>query len=101
MPFITKEQRNIVAAIGPQVVGDQCFLYYRDMLRRWRKSPRWTTAHEIYSDLLAKQRDPGRMTDSDLVAHELAWQVFFQLHVVAYEINKRIENGEVATDENS
>lgn len=31
----------------------------------------------------------------DKAAKELAWQVFFSLHVLPYEILKRTENGEV------
>jgi hypothetical protein len=106
MPFITSEARRMTDSIGPQVVGDRCFLYYRDMLRAWRASPRWTTAHDLYRDLVL----PYGMDSDDKIswtpaiqqawmdkraAVELAWQVFFQLHVMPYELQKRTLNGEV------
>lgn len=93
MPFTTKEARQITDAIGPQVAGDRCFLAYREMLRQWRKSPRWTTAHEIYRVVL----ESGSLDQNinDRTAQLLAWQVFFQLHVIPYELQKRIDNGEV------
>lgn len=97
MPFITKEARHMTDSIGPVEVGDRCFVFYREMLRAWRVSPRWTTAHEIYKDM--RNRTHGeyckdRVLD-DMVAQELAWQVFFQLHVMPYELQKRTLNGEV------
>lgn len=97
MPFTTKEARRMTDAIGPQVVGDECFLFYREMLRRWQKSPRWTTAHEIYVEIFHTQRPRGMHPDR-AAAEALAWQVFFQLHVMPYEIQKRIDNGEVETE---
>lgn len=93
MPFTTPEARRMTDEIGPQVVGDRCFLFYREMVRRWKKSPRWTTAHEIYKDLM-KSRSYERVYD-DEVAAELAWQVFFQTHVMPYELLKRNDNGSV------
>jgi len=104
MPFITSESRRMTDTIGPSTVGDRCFLHYREMLRAWRTSPRWTTAHELYRDMVMR---PGldmpdfldKALDSDYkddrAARELAWQVFFSLHVLPYEILKRTENGEV------
>lgn len=73
------------------------------MLRSWRASPRWTTAHEIYRDLvMAPSAEPNFLDKAlykdfqdDKAAKELAWQVFFSLHVLPYEILKRTENGEV------
>lgn len=89
-------------AIGPQTVGDRCFIAYRDMLRRWRKSPRWTTAHEIYrDDVMAHTicESTGRPRELDeIAALHLAWQVFFVFHVLRYEEQKRIDNGEVETE---
>lgn len=89
--------------IGPTEVGDRCFLHYRKMLRAWRASPRWTTAHDLYRDLILVPRlQDAVITDNysqrlldDVVAAELAWQVFFQLHVMSYELQKRTLNGEV------
>ncbi len=93
MPFTTKEDRSITDAIGPQAYGDRCFLAYREMVRRWRKSRRWTTAHEIYLDLMAKRRDTP--VGDDLAAAELAWQVFFVMEVLPYEEDKKELNGDV------
>jgi hypothetical protein len=97
MPFITSEARRMADQIGPKEVGDQCFLYYREMLRAWRASPRWTTAHEIYFDMRQRTNgDIGMARElNDIAAHELAWQVFFQLHVIPYELQKRTMNGEI------
>lgn len=99
MPFIDAKCR---AHIGSDPIkswqntvtpGDKCYIHYREMLRLWKASPRWTTAHEIYKRILADM-DPR----ADLewrAARELAWQAFFQLHVMPYELKKRKENGEV------
>lgn len=103
MPFITSEARRMTDAIGPREVGDRCFLHYRKMLRAWRISPRWTTAHDLYRDLVVIPRiQDSHITDGfsqrlldEVTATELAWQVFFQLHVMPYELQKRTLNGEV------
>jgi hypothetical protein len=86
MPFITQESRAIVDAVGPQVRGDYCFLKYRDMIRKWKKSPRWTTADELAEELFP---DPDRR------AEFLAFLVLFLSYVWPYEQLKRGENGEV------
>ena len=97
MPFITSEARRMTDQIGPKEVGDRCFLYYREMLRAWRASPQWTTAHEIYQDMRRRTHGDYVMDRpiDDVVAQELAWQVFFQLHIMPYELGKRTLNGEV------
>lgn len=103
MPFITSEARHMTDELGPKEVGDRCFIFYRTMLRAWRKSPRWTTAHELYRDMvmLAGEYDgspdtiPYSQKLDDRAARELAWQVFFQLHVMPYELQKRTLNGEI------
>jgi len=86
MPFTTIEARKITDSIGPQTVGDNCFLHYRPMIRAWRKSPRWTTADELATGLFP---DPERR------AEFLAFLVFFLSFVWPYEQLKRGENGEV------
>lgn len=92
MPFTTPEARRIAEAVGPQTVGDRCFLAYRAMVRQWKASRRWTTAHEIYKDMIMKR--PYKILD-DTVAEELAWQVFFLKHVMIYENEKEVINGPV------
>jgi hypothetical protein len=102
MPFITSEARRMTDQIGPQEVGDRCFIFYREMLRAWRTSPRWTTAHQLYREIVLEPRlqDTAR-TDNhqrlldEVTAAELAWQVFFALHILPYEMQKRTLNGEV------
>ncbi len=103
MPFITGEARRMTDNIGPKVVGDICFLHYRKMLRAWRTSPRWTTAHDLYRDLIVTPRlHDAAITDGfsqrtldEVSATELAWQVFFIKHVWPYEQMKCTENGEI------
>ena len=105
MPFITSESRRMTDTIGPSTVGDRCFLFYREMLRAWRASPRWTTAHDLYRDtvmLPGVQTHPAvidiaqtAVDNDNRAARELAWQVFFSLHVLPYELEKRTLNGEV------
>jgi hypothetical protein len=94
MPFTTSEARRMTDAIGPTEVGDRCFLAYRKMLRAWRAAPKWTTAHNLYVEIFHTQK-PTNMHPDDAVAEALAWQVFFQLHVMPYELQKRTLNGEV------
>jgi hypothetical protein len=102
MPFTTSESRHITDTIGPATVGDRCFLRYREMLRAWRASMRWTTAHELYrkmkKDILGLENTingPTEQTQDDIAAYELAWDVFFALHVMPYELLQRTKNGEV------
>lgn len=97
MPFITQQKRDLVEAYGlderyffPEV-GDRCYFFYKEMVRQWKENPRWTTAHEIYKELLQKEH-PGW---DNCAAINLAWQVFFQLYVMPYELKKRKENGDI------
>ena len=57
------------------------------MVEQWKESPRWKTAHNIYKHI-------NNLNDTS-AAYELAWQVFFQLYVMPYELKKREENGDV------
>lgn len=86
MPFTTEESRRITDAIGPQVRGDFCFLKYREMVRTWQRSRRWTTADELAA---------GLFPDPDKRAEFLAYLVFFIKYVWPYEQLKCDENGEV------
>jgi len=97
MPFIEKVRRLVIDECGITGLvdpkpGDVCYVYYRDMVRRWKINPRWATAHEIYKEVLTTTRD---YINDGTVAHLLAWQVFFQLHILPYELEKRKENGDV------
>lgn len=106
MPFIKEERREMInkdqyfsistteEGIQP---GDRCYYYYKPMVDRWKANPRWTTAHEIYKDVLrvmVEQKFEEFPTD-DYIAMKLAWQVFFQLYVMPYELRKREENGDI------
>lgn len=93
MPFI-KNNRRLPLSEGaePEEAGEACFLHYRLMAKEWRINPRWNTAHNIY-----RKTQSGRaiLDPDDLAARDLAWQVFFQLHVMPYELQKREENGDI------
>jgi hypothetical protein len=92
MPFIPKKEREeIDAGRKPQTSGERCYWYYSRMMKQWRKSPRWTTADEIYTDVMATPHASVPWQR----AKELAWQVFFALHVKPYEIAKMEENGDI------
>jgi hypothetical protein len=96
-PFIKQEQRKLLekkpwAAITP---GDKCYVFYKEMVDKWKKNPRWTTAHEIFRDVLLINEHQPHLENDDSVANHLAWQVFFQLHVIPYELQKMEENGDI------
>lgn len=98
MPFITQDRRTTIDESGLEAlleiqVGDMCYAYYKPMVEEWKDNPRWTTAHNIYKDMLLTT---SLMGDYDAIAaYNLAWQVFFQLYVVPYELKKRSENGDI------
>jgi hypothetical protein len=107
MPFITQQKRDLVEAYGldgtyffPEA-GDRCYFFYKDMVRQWKENPRWTTAHNIYKDMIEAIEDERVVDteregpDDDDAAYLLAWPVFFQLYVMPYELKKREENGDV------
>ena len=75
-------------------VGDLCYYHYRQMMDEWNKEPRWTTAHIIYVAMVNEQGSRDISLDGK-IAYQLAWQVFFQLHVMPYEHKKRAENGDI------
>lgn len=109
MPFTTAENRQkmlkfLETGEMPEKVdvGDWCFVFYRDMVRQWKENPRWTTAHNIYKKMreqiaimgMGLNRESPLNLDQTM-AYELAWQVFFQLYVMPYELKKCEENGDV------
>lgn len=94
MPFIKKERRELIdSGEMPDIIqpGDLCYMYYKPMVEKWREEPRWTTAHEIFKSLFTTNCPDGDHS----AARSLAWMVFFQLHVMPYEHEKRKENGDV------
>jgi hypothetical protein len=96
MPFVTPERREQLDAAmrGERLCllepGDMCYVYYKEMVDRWRAEPRWTTAHNIFKSMAGI--DLG--TDEG-VAQFLAWHVFFNIHVMHYEQLKRDANGDI------
>lgn len=109
MPFITQPRRESIEKSGFKEFdvikpGDRCYVHYKRMVDRWRDTPGWTTAHEIYMDLIQAECPrvifapwgPREYGDwDDYTAMLLAWQVFFQLYVMPYELKKREENGDI------
>ena len=97
MPFIKQERRKIIDQQGLKhlkdiQVGDRCYVFYKEMVKRWKENPCWTTAHKIYQDSRAHPVWTSPDTDT---AYDLAWQVFFIKYVIPYENQKEIENGTI------
>ena len=102
MPFIEQRRRDAIYAsglwglkeLGDLQPGDRCYFFYKQMVDEWKKNPKWTTAHEIYKNR-NRIKEKFSIDYDDKIAIELAWQVFFQLHVMPYELKKREENGDI------
>ena len=99
MPFITKERRKIIDSQGwtgfgltGLQPGDMCYTFYKPMVTSWRANPKWTTADSLYRDM---KMQTCQMATPQREAMELAWQVFFQLYVMPYELKKQQENGDI------
>ena len=109
MPFIDQTSRSLVTSNPSQallVPGNRTYLIYQEMQRRWKAEPRWATADKVHSDFVmdvegnlfldALYRKCPMMGWNELCnASWLAWQVFFQLVVMPYELEKRQTNGDV------
>jgi len=96
MPFIKPERRLIINEKGLTGLekiepGDICYKFYKAIMDRWNANPRWTTAHEIYRDLINTKVE----SQDHLAALGLAWQVFFIKHLWPYEQKKIEENGDI------
>jgi hypothetical protein len=99
MPFIGEAGRakfegmQMVPALKiAETPGERCYIFYRHLMMYWHREPRWTTAHNLYKEML---KDKSSYDWDDYTAYQLAWQVFFQLHVMPYEFTKREENGDI------
>ena len=88
MPFVDKDHRENP---DENTAGDRCYLHYRWMVDKWRDDPRWNTASNIYAEVV----DLNQPSLEWQQAKELAWQVFFNLHVMPYELKKQKENGDI------
>jgi len=98
MPFIPQENRKKIDGDGfraCKTVGDLCYFHYKGMVERWNEEPRWTTAHNIFKDLKEITKHVANSTNNYIIAHELAWQVFFQEYVMPYEQEKKTQNGAI------
>ena len=93
MPFIPPEKRILIdqGRLHHFEPGDRCYVYYKALIEEWRKEPRWATVHRLFMEM----NDKFFPTDDDEIAAALAWQVFFNLHVMEYEKKKREENGDI------
>lgn len=87
MPFVTSGHRKVP---DPTIPGDRCYRWYRWMTDEWKKERRWTTADTIYAAVMHKDESLAEQR-----AKELAWQVFFVLQVMEYELEKMEENGDI------
>lgn len=121
MPFVTQEIRALLKAIGPglsDAVGDLCCVIYTEMMRRWKESPRWTTAHYMKKEFVLEPKNSkyrflrtigdelttyGKLSNpaakfdyNDIfTAASLAWDVFFIKYIWPYELQKIQENGDI------
>ena len=90
MPFVTPGHRKVPDETIP---GDLCYQYYKWMIDKWRVERRWTTAHNIYKEVL-HIRTTGQSMDR-AAALDLAWQVFFVMEVIPYEEEQMEKNGAI------
>jgi hypothetical protein len=96
MPFTSQEARKKMAAAIPFVLapGDRCFFFYVTMMRAWKKERRWTTADKIREWVDMQELDPSWNR-----AKKLAWDVFFWLEVMPYELEMKSKSGAVTGNE--
>ena len=105
MPFTIPEDRKKIDEMNPNLwmnndlcygvtVGDRCYYFYKKMVEEFKKERRWTTAHNIYKQM---KFDIGSIdySPNTKCAYELAFKVFFQLHVMPYELEKQTLNGDI------
>lgn len=109
MPFVPPLNRDKIHLQGPSAcesVGDLCFVFYEHIMKAWIHEPRWRTAHRLY-DLFADPIENEFFTaiynqvetkfelKDVFKAAGLAYHVFFQLHIIPYEIQQREKNGDI------
>ena len=97
MPFVQQHRRHAIDKYGFAGLveiepGDRCYVHYKKMVEAWKKEPGWRTVHALMKEF--KLAEPVE-ADDDLIAAHLAWQVFFNIHVLEYERLKRFENGDI------
>jgi|WetSurMetagenome_2_1015567.scaffolds.fasta_scaffold664355_3 hypothetical protein len=85
MPFVKKECRE--EGHTPCSVGDLCYNEYKELVKQWKMSPRWTTCHDEFRNLFD--------CNDVQAAKALAFFVFFDRYVLPYEKLKEEENGTI------
>jgi len=103
MPFITQIRRKIIDTEGLNALhkssyvmpGDLCYVEYKKMMEKWKENSRWTTAHNIYREVMTTSYGIDVHSLDGVVAKHLAWQVFFYKHILPYENEKEKENGDI------
>jgi len=88
-----------ISSISDFAVGDKCYYFYNIMMKVWKNNRRWTVAHSIYQEMIERINKHTAWADDTKRAYELAWQVFFQLQVMPYELEKQAENGDIKGDD--
>lgn len=113
MPFVGLDRSTalIKREIMPETVGDLCCLAYVPMVQKWLANSSWTTAHRIRKDVQdgtwqvvfihsRLETIPEYLKFEITTAVALAWEVFFQMYVYPYEVEKRKSNGGVMDKDN-
>ena len=107
MPFIAQKRRDEIGNTGLKAckdVGDLCYVFYYEIMKCWKMSKRWQTADTIKAiiDSPNSFEIEDKLNDATLYgpititrAKYLAWDVFFHLHVMPYELAKQKENGDI------
>ena len=81
MPFINQSRRYAIdkygfAGLSEIEPGDRCYEFYRQFVEQWRREPKWETVHKLVKQYGLTE---PIVSDDNLIAAHLAWQVFFQL----------------------
>jgi len=107
MPYIhPSEQYAIEQGAQPTTVGQLNWLITKELIKRWKVQPRYTTAHALChafvmepknNDFLkALSRHNAHFTWMDVqTAAYMAFQEFYRRVVARYEQQKAKENGDV------
>lgn len=108
MPFVgtVRAQALLKRELMPEKVGDLCCLAYIPMVQKFLANTSWSTIHRIRKDvrdgtwnkvfLLSRAETIPEHLQSEVdTAVDLAWEVFFGLYGLKYEMEKRMTNGGV------
>lgn len=89
MPFIPKEDRPSLlnGYRMAETPGEECFLAYVELMKRWKETPRWRTIDQMAKDLF--KLNPKQ------AAEFLAFLVFFIQHGMKYEKKQQKANGDI------